>query len=413
MKRVHIIILIAVLVAIIATIAIINMGGSKDNTTGATSISITQKNNEEVKNENSSKFLDGYGIIYDFNDVPTDFLQGYELGFENFGMNNKQIFEKRLEDAVGKKFGYLNLPKVQYDVFGNLNDKPYILTINKGGWLYTKGVNIFDNEHDYTLYSLNNNLFLNEINIEIEKISKMRKYGTSDEYLKQNGWVASSSNGWTIYKSSEEKTNYACLFYFIDEELVMTTKLYKSDSEAKEYMTTSDFEEYIKKFTESVYFTKVNDTINEKILVHNTNEEISIGEKFILTPFKDTYLTSWSVVETKDKNWNKIPTNLVGLKKTDGTRTYSIYEYYEGTTLESIKDEEHCDYTTYTTNAGLTVEIEYNKTLKEYSCFFIAIDGRYYQIYSNEVYGKSNEITSLEEMKKEVEYVFTNIIKYN
>lgn len=395
-----------VLLLIILVMFVMVGCGKKDNEQGGQ----TSTDNNEITEE---EFFDGYRIIYGMDKVPEQVLKGYEQGYENYDMNNQYVLENRAQNVLGKQSSNLQVPQVQYDVYTKLNDNYYIFTINKGGWLYTRGIGTINEQSDISLYVLQNSLSFREIKISFEQISDMRKSKTSDETLKSKGWTSTDYNGWTVYTPNDDVTNYAVLYNFIDDELVMQTNLYKTDRTGETYMSNEEFEEFIKKFTDSVYITKQTDEkIDKKIEIKTDLETITLEDGWSITPLKDTYIVGWAYnVDNKQLVGREVVYALL-LFTNDNTKAYRIQECVEDATLDDIKNyrSDSFSYIPYTSKQGISVEIiqftyRGNNT---YSGFFVKIGDKYYKVdFAGE------DIYSLEEAKQDVEYVLTNILHKN
>lgn len=162
MKRIHIIILIAVLVAIIAAVAIINMGGSKDNTIGGTSISQNNKPNRELSDyvKEGKNFIDE---VYE--SINNNYISDYEKG--------KKVIEEWYKPLGFDSYRILDDQNNEYNISGVINEENKDGNIDRSLTMgYSEKIRIFTYLVD----------FFNYENVTFEELDTLIKAFTDIEY---------------------------------------------------------------------------------------------------------------------------------------------------------------------------------------------------------------------------------------
>lgn len=316
-------------------------------------------NKEEAKNDKSkdkvvseTADMKEFDVIYDFDAVPEKFWTAFDYGFKEYGMDNRYVFNQRLEHEFGAHYGKLTNPLTEYTQYTMIDGVCYEMVCNTGDWLYAKkltpiGDGSFTDRVEF--YYTTTDLVLHWTPLDLIEIGSLY----SDHYPVSSdsaGYVG-NINGWDCVKLVEGNGDFGGYMYQkVNEDFYLKLAMTRAEG-----LTDKQYETFYTTLANSFTFKGVNEEKSfEHVVLPEEYTVMKLGDRVTLN-LSDMYVSSWLVSEGHTNY------NLINFTNKDKTGVFKLVEYPEGLTLaQQTEDSDYAYWEDYDWN-GFPIRIQYAK----------------------------------------------------
>lgn len=381
---------IAIFISLVTVLGLCACGNQK------TTVSEKDKDNKkDIISEETVKMSE-YDIIYNFDKIPDKFWTAFDYGYEEYKMDNRYVYNSRLEKELGAHYGKLTNPLTEYTQYTMIDGVCYEMLCNTGNWLYAKNLTpisdgSFSDRVDF--YYTTTDLVLHWINMDLIEIGSLY----SDHYpvTPDSAGYIGNINGWDCVELVEGNGDFGGYMYQkINDEFYLQLSMGRIKD-----LTDKQYEKFYTTLANSFTFKGVCDTETfEHVILPEKYTVMDLGEEVKLN-LSNMYVSSWLVSEGY-ANYN-----LINFTNKDKTGIFKLVEYPGDLTLaQHTENSDYAYWEDYDWN-GFPIRIQYAKGTSigdteivgsgEFVGFAFEQDGT---IYSVE-YTSKEDITTMEQVK--------------